>query len=127
MSKILKQVAAALLLLATDPCLGQPLVPSVKAGPGAGALVSENSKESGNVASTTATLISILESAPAGGGYNGIIGPLSAGSAAGTAVASRVRMPGTSAYGVLVIVNGVAVVAITTSTAGISVATANTQ
>jgi len=127
MSKNFKYAAAALMLLTAVPCLGQPLTPAANSGSGASAArVSETSKESGTVASRAMTLISILESAPAGSGYSGIIGPLSAGSAAGTLTASRAHMPGTSAYGMLVVLDGVAV-AIATSTAGISVSTAGTQ
>ena len=98
MSKILKQVAAALLLLATDPCLGQPLAPAAKiglggAGVGAAAFVLGSNKETGTVVSTAATFVSILESAPGAGGHNGIIGPLAAGPAASIAVASGSNMP----------------------------------
>jgi hypothetical protein len=125
MSKILKSVAAALMVLSADPCVGQPLTPAANSGSGASAArVLETSKESGTVVSRAMTLISILESAPAGSGYSGIIGPLSAGSAAGTLVASRTPVPGTGGLGMLVVIDGVAV-AIATGTAAVS--TAGTQ
>jgi len=128
MSKILKQVAAALLLLATDPCLGQPLAPAAKiglggAGVGAAAFVLGSNKETGTVVSTATTLVSILESVPAGRESSGIIGPLAAGPAASISVASgsKSNMPGTSASAFEMLLNGgFVLVTITTSTSAVS-------